>query len=99
MGMSKSSEDALEKKTQEKHKKMVRKSEILNIQSLKNNPITPILIKKYSVGNKIDFSLMLRELVEFMNTDSLEKKTKFIFSVYDTDEDGFISSVELYELL
>ncbi|KAL6121074.1 hypothetical protein NUSPORA_02065 [Nucleospora cyclopteri] len=79
--------------------RFIRKSDITSIPELKNNPITNLLIKRFSKGNKIKANEMLQSLRDFLESDSLEVKLKILFSIYDSNSDGYISSVEFYELL
>ena len=79
--------------------KYVRKTDITSIPKLKNNPITTILVRKYTVRNKVDITKMINDLTTFVNSTDTESKLHFLFSIYDMDKDGYISNIELYEIL
>lgn len=79
--------------------KFVRKTEFDKIDDLKNNPITHLLLKKYSYKNKVDLTKMNEDLKIFLSTTELSDKLKFLFNLYDMDGDGLISSTEMFELL
>ena len=48
---------------------------------------------------EIQFSEFIQALATFTNKDNLEGKLKFLFQVYDMDNDGFISNGELFQVL
>lgn len=75
------------------------KKDILSLPQIKNNPLSIIIIKKYMEGGKIDFDKLIESTYRFSNSKNLDYKLKFIFGLYDCDNDGFISSIELYDLL
>ena len=79
--------------------KYVRKTDITSIPKLKNNPITTILVRKYTVRNKVDITKMINDLTTFVNSTDTESKLHFLFSIYDMDKDGYSSNIELYEIL
>ncbi|ORD93840.1 CANB2 [Enterospora canceri] len=79
--------------------KYVKKSDITSVGEFKSNPITNILIKKYTKANKVNFTRLCNDLFEFLNSNDLDTKLRFLFKLYDQDNDGFISGVELYDML
>ena len=75
------------------------KRDILSIQGIKNNPLSVILIKKFTINEKLDTKALIISLNQFARTNSLEDKLYFLFEIYDADGDGVISSNELFSLL
>lgn len=75
------------------------KRDILSIPGIKNNPLSVILIKKFTVNEKLDTKALVISLNQFAQTNSLEDKLFFLFEIYDSDGDGVISSSELFSLL
>lgn len=77
----------------------LNKRKVLEIQEIKNNPISVFLIKKYTKDEKLDTKELLRSLYRFVNTKNVTDKLRFIFELYDLDNDGLISSKDLFEIL
>jgi len=75
------------------------KRDIMAVPQIKNNPLSVIIIKKYMEGDKIAFDKLIKAAYRFSNTRNLDEKLRFLFGLYDNDNDDHISSIELYELL
>lgn len=75
------------------------KRDLMSVLSIKNNPLSVVIIKKYTRGGKLDAKELIRSFYTFTNTKILSEKLRFIFGLYDLDGDGHISSIELFELL
>lgn len=75
------------------------KKDLMSVLPIKNNPLSIVIIKKYTKNGKLDAQDLVRSLYAFTNAKILGEKLKFIFGLYDLDGDGCISSVELFELL
>merc|ERR1712045_371582 len=76
--------------------------EFLALPELKENPLVQRVVSVFDTNNsgELDFIELVRGLAMFTtkNVDR-EKKLKFLFSIYDTDRDGFIRNSELFEVL
>ncbi|KAF9762649.1 Calcineurin subunit B [Nosema granulosis] len=77
----------------------LRDKDLLNIKAIKQNPIAERLIESYTKEGKIDFDVLYSDLHSFVNKKDLDLKLKFIFKVYDSDNDGFITKVDLFNVL
>ncbi|ORD97447.1 CANB [Hepatospora eriocheir] len=84
---------------EEKKSKYVKRSTLQSISTLKNNPLGNIIIKKYSVGTRVNIVKLSEDLSKFLSPDNIEFKKKFFFDIYDQDGDGFISNIDLFEIL
>ena len=75
--------------------------EFLALPELKENPLVQRVVSVFDTNNsgELDFIEFVRGLAMFTtkNVDR-EKKLKFLFSIYDTDRDGFIRNSELFEV-
>lgn len=75
------------------------KRDVLSVADIKNNPLTVVLIKKFTVDGKLDTKALVLSLYEFTETKSIDDKLFFLFKIYDTNGDGLISTDELFEML
>lgn len=75
------------------------KKDIMSLLSIKNNPLSVMIIRKYTRNGKLDVEDLIKSLYVFTNTRKLEEKLRFIFGLYDLDNDGYISNTELFNLL
>lgn len=82
-----------------KWKTNIKKKDLFSIENIKDNPISIILIKKHTVKDHLNSEEMLESLHSFVNTKDFNQKLKYIFDFYDTNGDGEISSIELFEIL
>lgn len=82
-----------------KWKTNIKKKDLFSIENIKDNPISIILIKKHTVKDHLNSEEMLESLHSFVNTKDFNQKLKYIFNFYDTNGDGEISSIELFEIL
>ena len=96
---SSSTEKSLQLEELLKASSLLGRKDLMSVFSIKNNPLSIMIIKKYSVNDKLNATMLIEALYGFVNSKSLDEKLKFIFDVYDGDGDGYISSVELFEIL
>ncbi|EJW03779.1 hypothetical protein EDEG_01935 [Edhazardia aedis USNM 41457] len=91
-----------------KRGKYVTARDLLNIPAIAANPLSKLIIAKYTViensgqncGKKrIDFKNLITDLDFFVSGDDLDSKLSFLFKMYDTDGDGYISNYELFCML
>lgn len=82
-----------------KTKKSWKRSALLAIPSIKLNPLSVLLLNKYTKNNRIDVEKLISALLFFLKSVRLEDKLAFLFECYDADSDGYISSTELFDLL
>lgn len=73
--------------------------DLLLIPELKNNPISAILIRKFTKDSKIDLQALVLSLYNFTESKTLDDKLNFLFHLYDTDGDGSIAGEELFDIL
>jgi len=75
--------------------------EFFSIPELAVNPLLERIIDVLDTNKdkEIQFSEFIQALATFTNKDNLEGKLKFLFQVYDMDNDGFISNGELFQVL
>jgi serine/threonine-protein phosphatase 2B regulatory subunit len=77
----------------------LNKRDILSFDKIKDNPITIILIKMFTINNKLDTHALVLSLYNFVESKTIDDKLYFLFTIYDTNSDGLISNTELFELL
>jgi serine/threonine-protein phosphatase 2B regulatory subunit len=75
--------------------------EFLSIPELAGNPLLTRIIAIFDTNKdeEIEFNEFVNALATFTNKDDIEGKLRFIFQVYDIDNDGFISNGELFQVL
>jgi len=75
--------------------------EFLSIPELAGNPLLGRIISIFDTNKdeEIEFNEFVKALATFTNKDDLEGKLRFVFQVYDIDNDGFISNGELFQVL
>lgn len=82
--------------------KKLTKLKFLEIPALRQNPLTIELLNRYSLttdSNKLLIEKMMIDLYDFIHGTCLEKKLKFLFDFYDTNQDGFITEPDLIKIL
>lgn len=82
-----------------KSARTLTKNDILNTKSIKDNPLAILIIKKYINSEVFDGENLVKDILEFCTATSQDDKLKFVFRVYDSDGDGLISNMELFEML
>lgn len=75
------------------------KRDVFGIPEVKNNPLSVIIIKKFTKDEKLDTREMVRSLHRFVNSKSIDEKLEFIFGIYDLDNDGVVSNKDLFEII
>eukprot|EP01087_Luapelamoeba_hula_P011606 TRINITY_DN3168_c0_g1_i2.p1 TRINITY_DN3168_c0_g1~~TRINITY_DN3168_c0_g1_i2.p1 ORF type:complete len:175 (+),score=47.29 TRINITY_DN3168_c0_g1_i2:84-608(+) len=75
--------------------------EFLGIPELAVNPLLERIIDVLDTNKdkEIQFSEFINALATFTRRDNLDAKLRFLFQVYDMDNDGFISNGELFQVL
>ena len=75
--------------------------EIQAIPGLESNPLVQRVIDIFDTDNnkEIDFKEFLEGISLFIAREGIERKLKFIFKMYDIDNDGFIKNAELFMVL
>ena len=75
--------------------------EVQAIPGLEANPLVSRVIDIFDSDNngEIDFKEFLEGMSLFIVREGIESKLKFIFKIYDIDNDGFISNAELFKVL
>jgi len=75
--------------------------ELMSLPGLDANPLVRRVIDIFDTdGNKeIDFKEFLTGISQFTAKEGIEAKMRFIFKIYDIDQDGFISNDELFIVL
>lgn len=81
------------------NKTKIRKKDILKVPSIKENPVTQLLLNKYTINGKFDFFLMIEELKTLVMENDLKSKLQFLFNIYDIDNDGYISRLDLFNIV
>ena len=76
----------------------INKQELLKIPAIYCNPLAERILTIFDLDGdgEIDFEEFLRALSLFSCKGSREDKLKLAFSIYDLDNDGFISPGELF---
>ncbi|KAM0681207.1 Calcineurin subunit B type 2 [Glugoides intestinalis] len=87
-----------EKERLEFRKKVARmsKKDFFAIPEIKENPISVLLIKRFTVNEKIEMELLVDTLYQFTNG---QNRLEILFKIYDSDGDEMLSSIELFEML
>lgn len=75
------------------------KRDIFKVPEIRENPLSVILIKRFTVAERLDARAMVEALCGFVKSKSVDHKLEFIFSVYDMDQDGLVSSKDLFEII
>lgn len=77
----------------------IRKKDLLRIASIRDNPITKHLLKKFTKNSIFEFDKLLDKLKEFALGVKLPPKIEFLFVLYDYDGDGIISRLDLFNII
>ena len=75
--------------------------EFMSLPELQQNPLVQRVIDIFDEdGNgEVDFKEFVKGLAMFaVKTTEKEKKLRFMFNIYDMDEDGYISNGELFKV-
>lgn len=81
------------------NKTKIRRKDILKVQSIKENPITELILNKFTINGKFEFNLMIDQLKSLALKDEIKPKLQFLFNVYDIDNDGYISRMDLFNII
>jgi len=75
--------------------------EFLAIPEIAVNPLLERIISVFDTNkdNEIEFKEFVSALATFTDQTKLDDKLKFLFQVYDIDNDGYISNGELFQVL
>jgi len=81
--------------------KTLSAEELMAVPGLQANPLVQRVIDIFDRdGNKeIDFIEFLEGISHFTEAGDTERKLKFVFKMYDIDQDGFITNGELFTVL
>lgn len=79
----------------------IDKNEFLSIPGIAQNPLSRRVIDIFdeNKGGDVDFKEFVTGLSVFSSASNKEDKLKFLFKIYDIDNDGYISNGELYLVL
>lgn len=77
----------------------IRKKDLLKLTTVKENPITKHLFHQFTKDDKFEFDNLLDSLREFAMDDKLSPKIRFLFNLYDCDNDGLISRCDLFNII
>jgi serine/threonine-protein phosphatase 2B regulatory subunit len=79
----------------------IDKDEFLAIPGIGQNPLAKRVVDIFdeNKGGDIDFKEFVTGLSVFSSTGSVDDKLRFLFKVYDIDNDGYISNGELFIVL
>lgn len=79
----------------------IDKEEFLAIPTIRTNPLGARLLEVFDTdGDRtIDFGEFVRALSVFSSKGNREEKLKFAFSVFDLDNDGYLSNGEVFIVL
>lgn len=79
----------------------IDKDEFLAIPGIGQNPLARRVVDIFdeNKGGDIDFKEFVTGLSVFSSAGSVDDKLKFLFKVYDIDNDGYISNGELFIVL
>ena len=75
--------------------------EFLSVPELKENPLVKRVVNVFDADHsgEVDFKEFVKGLAMFaVKTTEKEKKLRFMFNIYDMDEDGYISNGELFKV-
>lgn len=86
-------------KTSITNREKLKDRDFLNIKSIKQNPISERLLESYSTEEGIDFDILYSDLEAFVNKKDFDCKLRFIFRIYDSNNDGFITKIDLFNVL
>lgn len=79
----------------------IDKNEFLSIPGISQNPLSRRVIEIFdeNKGGDIDFKEFVKGLSTFSSASNQDDKLRFLFKIYDIDNDGYISNGELYLVL
>lgn len=75
------------------------KRDVMKVKGIKENPIASIILDKYTNDSALDLKKMLDDFDAFIGKNPLIHKLKFLFDIYDKDQDGLISNYELFNII
>lgn len=75
------------------------KRDFLSITSIKENPLSSIILDKYADDDLVDINKMLEDVKNYIDGKDIRGKLKFLFEIYDKDCDGVISNKELFNII
>merc|ERR1712189_4882 len=75
--------------------------EILDLPAVKKNPLARriIAVLDHDMSGEIDFKEFVHGMCQFSSHGDRETKLKFAFKIYDMDNDGYITTEDLYQVL
>ncbi|KAF7683559.1 Calcineurin subunit B [Astathelohania contejeani] len=77
----------------------IKKSDLLVYPTISQNPIALRIIQNFTKKGRLDIEGMIKSLRMFVSSAPLDAKLKLLFRMYDTDNDGLISSGELFMVI
>lgn len=81
------------------NKTKIRRKDVLKVQSIKDNPITQLILDKFTVNRKFEFNSMIDQLKALSLNSEITPKLQFLFNIYDIDNDGLISRLDLFNII
>jgi serine/threonine-protein phosphatase 2B regulatory subunit len=83
------------------NKGYISKEEFMSIPELAMNPLSPRILCLFDArhGELVDFRQFIEILSIFHASTSKAQKLKFLFRLYDVNDDDFITSEDLFEVL
>lgn len=82
-----------------KREEKLGKRDVFEIPGIKQNPLSVVLIKKFTKDERLNIQEMLKSLHKFVNSERIDEKLGFVFEIYDLDNDGIISTRDLFEII
>lgn len=89
------------KRLDKDNKGSISREEFMSIPELVMNPLSPRILSLFDPRHEdmVNFRNFIETLSIFRTNTSREQKTKFLFRLYDVDEDGYITADDFIEVL
>ncbi|KCZ75323.1 hypothetical protein H311_03701 [Anncaliia algerae PRA109] len=82
-----------------KRGKKLKPKDLYVISSIKENPIAPFLLNRYTEDGNLLLKDLLVDLQNFVKGIDMNYKLSFLFKIYDYNKNGEITNAELFKLL
>lgn len=79
--------------------KTISKKRLVAKLDIQTNPLTMIFINQYIKNNRVDLVPMVTRIFEFLQTKTIDGKLRFLFQMYDLDNDGYLTKKEFFVFL
>jgi serine/threonine-protein phosphatase 2B regulatory subunit len=79
-----------------KKRKTLTKRDLMTVRPLVSNPLFHTIVNSYTEENTLKFSEMIKDLQMFVSKSEIDDKLRFLFRMYDKDNDGRLSNHDIF---